>query len=80
MKWIDYREKLGIGLNNDQKFKMLLNMMQNFICSVCCDMPKKAGILPNITPGMEWVITGEGVATEKIDGSCCAIIDGVFYK
>lgn len=41
---------------------------------------KKVGILPNITPGMEWVIAGEGVATEKIDGSCCAIIDGVFYK
>lgn len=41
---------------------------------------KKVGILPNITPGMEWVIAGEGVATEKMDGSCCAIIDGIFYK
>lgn len=29
---------------------------------------------------MEWVLDGEGVATEKIDGSCCAIIGGVFYK
>ena len=38
---------------------------------------KKVGILPNVTPGMEWVLEGEGVATEKIDGSCCAIIDGV---
>lgn len=27
-----------------------------------------------------WVINGEGIATEKIDGSCCAVIDGVFYK
>lgn len=34
MKWIDYREKLGIGFNDEQKFKMLLNMMQNFICNV----------------------------------------------
>ena len=25
-----------------------------------------------------WVINGEGIATEKIDGSCCAVIDGVF--
>ena len=41
---------------------------------------KKVGILPNVTPGMEWVLEGEGVATEKMDGSCCAIIDGVFYK
>ena len=37
-------------------------------------------IRPNVTPGMEWVIDGEGTATIKIDGSCCAIIDGVFYK
>lgn len=37
-------------------------------------------ILPNVIPGMEWVLEGEGVATVKLDGSCCAIIDGVFYK
>ena len=41
---------------------------------------KKVGILPNVTPGMEWVLEGEGIATEKKDGSCCAIINGVFYK
>lgn len=33
-----------------------------------------------VTPGMEWVLEGKGVATVKIDGSCCAIIDGKFYK
>ena len=33
-----------------------------------------------VTPGMEWVLNGEGVATVKHDGSCCAIIDGKFYK
>ncbi len=33
-----------------------------------------------VTPGMEWVLKGEGVATVKIDGSCTAIINGVFYK
>jgi hypothetical protein len=36
-------------------------------------------ILPNVTPGMEFVLEGKGVATVKIDGSCCAIIDGKFY-
>lgn len=36
--------------------------------------------LPNVTKGMEWVLDGEGVATVKIDGSCCAIINGKFYK
>ena len=37
-------------------------------------------IKPNITEGMEWVLNGEGIATVKIDGSCCAIINGEFYK
>ena len=29
---------------------------------------------------MEWVLNGEGIATVKYDGACCAIIDGKFYK
>lgn len=33
-----------------------------------------------VFPGMEWVLQGEGIATEKIDGSCCAIIDGKLYR
>ena len=37
-------------------------------------------INPVVTKGMEWVLKGEGVATVKIDGSCCAIINGEFYK
>jgi hypothetical protein len=36
--------------------------------------------LPNVTPGCEFVLEGKGIATEKIDGSCCAIINGKFYK
>lgn len=41
---------------------------------------KIVGIKPNVIEGMEWVLNGEGVATIKIDGSCCAIINGEFYK
>ena len=37
-------------------------------------------ILPEVTPGMEWVLDGDGQATVKIDGSCCAIINGELYK
>lgn len=37
------------------------------------------GITPNITPGCETAFL-KGRATIKVDGSCCAIIDGVFYK
>src|SRR5688572_32673379 len=33
-----------------------------------------------VTPGAEWVINGEGVATRKWDGTCCMIKEGVLYK
>lgn len=33
-----------------------------------------------ITPGAEWVIAGEGVATRKFDGTCCMVKDGALYK
>lgn len=33
-----------------------------------------------VVPGAEWVIEGEGRATEKIDGTCCLIKDGQLYK
>ena len=41
---------------------------------------KVVDVLPNVTEGMQWVLDGEGIATVKIDGSCCAIINGEFYK
>ncbi len=37
-------------------------------------------VLPEVTEGFEWVLAGEGIATIKYDGSCCAIIDGKLYK
>ena len=38
-------------------------------------------IMPELSrPELSWVLAGEGVATEKIDGACCAFIDGQFYK
>ncbi|MCI7605526.1 MAG: hypothetical protein MSS69_02085 [Spirochaetales bacterium] len=37
-------------------------------------------ITREVTTGMEWVLAGEGIATIKKDGSCSAIIDGLFYK
>ena len=41
---------------------------------------KIVGILPKVTEGMEWVLVGEGIATVKWDGSCCAIMNGEIYK
>lgn len=33
-----------------------------------------------ITPGAEWVIDGEGIATRKWDGTCCMVRAGKLYK
>ncbi|MBQ6480923.1 MAG: hypothetical protein IJI45_07395 [Anaerolineaceae bacterium] len=44
------------------------------------DDHRVTGISPDVAPEMQWALNGEGIATEKIDGACCAMIDGVFYK
>ena len=36
------------------------------------DGPRIKGITDEVTPGLEWVLAGEGLATVKIDGTCCA--------
>ncbi len=41
---------------------------------------KKVDIKSDVVSGIEWVLAGEGIATEKMDGSCCAIMNGMFYK
>ena len=40
---------------------------------------KIVGIKDETTPGCELAFY-QGIATIKIDGSCCAVIDGKFYK
>lgn len=44
------------------------------------DGHRKSGIRNIVTPGLEWVLAGEGIATEKLDGSCCAVLDGSFWR
>lgn len=33
-----------------------------------------------VMPGAEWVIAGEGTATQKLDGTCCLYEDGKLWK
>jgi hypothetical protein len=33
-----------------------------------------------VVPGAEWVITGEGIATRKFDGTCAMVRAGKLYK
>lgn len=38
-------------------------------------------VLPELSDdSLSWVLNGEGTATVKIDGACCAIINGQLYK
>lgn len=42
--------------------------------------PDSTTLLQEATPGCEWVLNGEGVATRKWDGTACAVINGVLHK
>lgn len=33
-----------------------------------------------VVPGAEWVLAGEGIATRKLDGTCCMIRGGKLFK
>lgn len=33
-----------------------------------------------VVPGAEWVLAGEGMATQKIDGACCMMNAGKLFK
>lgn len=37
-------------------------------------------VRPEVVPGSEWVLAGEGTPTRKLDGSCCMVRDGKLYK
>lgn len=36
-------------------------------------------VLPEVTPGCEWVLNGEGVATRKYDGTCVLVRNGAMF-
>ena len=40
----------------------------------------KVKITNQVTPGCEWVLTGEGVATLKMDGTCTMVHGGKLFK
>jgi len=40
----------------------------------------RSRVLPQVHPGCEWVLAGEGNATRKLDGTCCMIRGGKLYK
>lgn len=37
-------------------------------------------VIPEVSPGLEYIVDGGGTPTVKLDGACCAVIKGRFYK
>ncbi len=37
-------------------------------------------VFDEVVPGSEWVLRGEGRATEKFDGTACRVFDGLLWK
>ena len=40
----------------------------------------RSRVIDHIHAGCEWVAGGEGIATRKIDGTCCLVRDGKLFK
>lgn len=40
----------------------------------------KVKITDQVTPGCEWALAGEGVATRKMDGTCTMVQGGKLFK
>jgi len=40
----------------------------------------RSRVVDQVHPGCEWVLAGEGVATRKIDGTCCLVRGGRLFK
>lgn len=37
-------------------------------------------LIDHLVPGAEWVAAGEGIATQKLDGTCCMVRSGELFK
>lgn len=40
----------------------------------------RSRVVDQVHAGCEWVLAGEGVATRKVDGTCCMVRDDKLYK
>lgn len=54
--------------------------MQKIISVFKRDYEGTRKIYNEVVEGAEWVLAGEGVATVKIDGTCCMAEGGMLYK
>lgn len=50
--------------------------MQKILTLFVRDPEDRRHVTREVTPGCEWVLAGEGVATRKLDGTCVMVDDG----
>lgn len=54
--------------------------MQKIISLFCRNYDGDRLVRDEVVPGAEWVVSGEGIATRKWDGTCCLVRDGKLFK
>jgi len=55
-------------------------MMQKIITLFQRNYAGDRRVIDEVVPGAEWVVSGEGTATQKHDGTCCLVRDGQLFK
>jgi hypothetical protein len=40
----------------------------------------RSRVVNKVHPDCQWVLDGDGIATQKLDGACCMIRDSILYK
>lgn len=76
-KWEKCVNALTVDFNCDiynwvKRILTILRIIYIFIRQICRDN--------QVEEGCQWIIEGEGYATEKLDGTCCMIKDGKIYR
>lgn len=54
--------------------------MKKVITLFCRNYDSNRLVRNEVVPGSEWVLAGEGVATEKLDGTACMVKEGRLFK
>lgn len=54
--------------------------MQKIISLFMRDYEGTRHVFDAVVPGAEWVLAGEGIATQKHDGTCCLVRAGRLFK
>lgn len=81
MNWADYREKLGIGFNDDAKFEALKNKFVNFVRNIKCSNYTKGDCFSYfIMVGEVWIDNPYSSSQLSYSFEKCKCIEDVVSK